>query len=223
MCAFGFASSFAWYVPRENRYNLVLEDLFGITQETLLEGSVVADFHESRMLNGTSQSLRLVRARAKRVVFENDGSGRPMAVGVADEDGCFYEARSKVILSGGVFGTFEVLLASGIGPDAMLQQLGVDPVAVNEDVGKDIGDESELTIGYYAPNAAEVRPDYIQTILGTFNGSHIAHGTNPPRPNPGTFWNLLLSPPLLIIVIIIIIVDFFSHPLSRREHGMDFS
>ncbi|KAF8514943.1 aryl-alcohol oxidase-like protein [Hysterangium stoloniferum] len=57
-------------------------------------------------------------------------------------------ARHEVILSGGVVGSPHILLLSGIGPKAELQEKGIKPIVDIPDVGKNIFDHP-LVANYY--------------------------------------------------------------------------
>ncbi|CAK8535126.1 unnamed protein product [Lathyrus sativus] len=85
----------------------------------------------------------LVHATVQKIVFDTTGK-RPKAVGVIfnDENGKQHEAmlgngmRSEVILSSGVIGSPQMLLLSGIGPKAELENLNISVVLDNRFVGK---------------------------------------------------------------------------------------
>jgi choline dehydrogenase len=84
------------------------------------------------------EALKLVtNARVRRILFEGN-----RAVGVEyDRDGAREEARGEtVILCTGALGSPEVLLRSGVGPRAELEEVGVDVVADVPGVGKNLHD-----------------------------------------------------------------------------------
>ena len=57
----------------------------------------------------------------------------------------------KVVLAAGIFGTFSLLVDSGIGPAKALQARGVRaPLLVNEAVGSGIGDEVYVAVIFIA-------------------------------------------------------------------------
>jgi choline dehydrogenase-like flavoprotein len=64
------------------------------------------------------------------------------AVGViVVRDGVSEELRGqRISLAAGAIGTPPILIRSGIGPADQLQQLGIDPVAVLEGVGRNLSD-----------------------------------------------------------------------------------
>jgi choline dehydrogenase-like flavoprotein len=58
------------------------------------------------------------------------------------------KARAAVILSGGAFGTPQILQLSGIGPAAHLQSLGIPVVVDREAVGSNLQDHIDYVAGY---------------------------------------------------------------------------
>lgn len=74
---------------------------------------------------------------ARRVLFENKN-----AVGVEIEHNGTIEnvMADKVVLAGGAFHTPHLMMLSGIGPEAVLKEHGIDPVVVNEAVGQNLQD-----------------------------------------------------------------------------------
>ncbi|HEY3158408.1 MAG TPA: GMC family oxidoreductase [Vicinamibacterales bacterium] len=55
-------------------------------------------------------------------------------------------ARREVILAGGAFNTPQLLMLSGIGPEAELRRHGIEPVQVLERVGKNLQDRYEVAV-----------------------------------------------------------------------------
>lgn len=58
----------------------------------------------------------------------------------------FAKATREVILSGGAFNTPQLLMLSGIGPQAQLDRWGIRPVKVLEGVGKNLQDRYEVGV-----------------------------------------------------------------------------
>ena len=86
------------------------------------------------------QNLVIVTgAQVSRVVIEG---GRAVAVEARRDDGSpvRHEARREVILSGGAYGSPQILQLSGIGDPALLQPAGITPVHVLRGVGRNLHD-----------------------------------------------------------------------------------
>ena len=58
------------------------------------------------------------------------------------------KARREVILSSGAFGSPQLLMLSGIGPEAELRAHGIDPVHVSEEVGQNLQDHLDYILSY---------------------------------------------------------------------------
>ena len=65
-------------------------------------------------------------------------------------------ARREVILSAGAFGSPQLLLLSGIGPEEELRTHGIAPVHVLPGVGRNLQDHLDYTISYHS-----LRPDVV--------------------------------------------------------------
>lgn len=74
---------------------------------------------------------------ARRVLFEGT-----TAVGVeVEKDGEIEDIKAdRVVLAGGAFHTPHLMMLSGIGPQEVLEQHGIEPVVVNEAVGQNLQD-----------------------------------------------------------------------------------
>ncbi|MGV7750423.1 GMC family oxidoreductase N-terminal domain-containing protein, partial [Mycobacterium kansasii] len=87
---------------------------------------------------GARPNLRVhVNAHVKRVVIEN---GRATGVEVLDGNSVTtIRAHREVIVSGGVIGTPQILMLSGVGPGAHLREKGID-VHADLPVGQNLHD-----------------------------------------------------------------------------------
>ncbi|KAK1360274.1 putative glucose-methanol-choline oxidoreductase, FAD/NAD(P)-binding domain-containing protein [Heracleum sosnowskyi] len=120
----------------------------------------------------------LIHARAQKIVFDQS-SGKPRAVGVIfkDEKGEQHEAvlsnkkKSEVILSSGAIGSPQLLLLSGIGPKAELEQMNISVVLNNQFVGKGMADNTQNNI--IVPFNRPVEQSLIQTVGITREGVYI--------------------------------------------------
>ncbi|KAL1496078.1 hypothetical protein AB1Y20_014705 [Prymnesium parvum] len=111
--------------------------------------------------------VRVVRASVRRVLFED---GR--AVGVEDWGGAVWFARRGVVLAGGVFGSFELLVESGIGPAKALEARGVAPRVTNEAVGRGVGGEMPLVVKHI--NVARRREEKVEPSLAAHSSKYKA-------------------------------------------------
>lgn len=93
------------------------------------------------------------KAHIARVLFE----GR-RAVGIAYWQGGqlrTVRARREVIMSAGAFGTPQILIASGLGPGAHLQELGITPVLDSPGVGQNLQDHISALLIYRSRTNAD--------------------------------------------------------------------
>ncbi|XP_058750325.1 protein HOTHEAD-like [Vicia villosa] len=131
------------------------------------------------LASGNPEKLTvLVHATVQKIVFDTTGK-RPKAVGVIfnDENGKQHEAmlgnnmQSEVILSSGAIGSPQMLLLSGIGPKADLQNLNISVVLNNRFVGKGMIDNPMNAL--YVPSHRPVHQSLIQTVGITKKGIYI--------------------------------------------------
>ena len=87
-------------------------------------------------------SLLQLETRVSAVILERGEQTR--AVGIRTAAGKEYRASKGVVLAAGVFGTYDLLVDSGIGPAEALRARGREPVLVNEAVGQEVGDEVQV-------------------------------------------------------------------------------
>ncbi|XP_061372480.1 protein HOTHEAD-like isoform X1 [Gastrolobium bilobum] len=120
----------------------------------------------------------LIYATVQKIVFDTRGK-RPKAVGVIfqDENGKQHEAilgndrHCEVIVSSGAIGTPQLLMLSGIGPKAELQNLNISVVLDNPFVGKGMVDNPMNTV--FVPSNRTVNHTLIQTVGITKLGVYI--------------------------------------------------
>ncbi|KAF8400998.1 hypothetical protein HHK36_014301 [Tetracentron sinense] len=131
------------------------------------------------LASGNPEKLTvLIHATVKKVVFDTTGK-QPTAVGVIfkDEKGNRHQAflakreQSEVILSSGAIGSPQLLLLSGIGPEADLKKMNIPVVHDNEFVGKGMSDNPMNTI--FIPTKRPVEQSLIQTVGITKMGVYI--------------------------------------------------
>lgn len=91
----------------------------------------------------------LTRSRAEKVLIEDR-----RAVGALVRRGrrqIRLEARREVVLSAGAFGSPQLLLLSGIGPEAQLSAQGIAPVLYLPGVGANLHDHLDYTLSFTSP------------------------------------------------------------------------
>ncbi|MGC6484827.1 MAG: choline dehydrogenase [Candidatus Puniceispirillales bacterium] len=124
-------------------YNGHRQEGFGAADMTVWKGRrwSAANAYLRPALRRGNVSL-VTRARVDRILFE----GR-RAVGVRYEHrGQVVEARAnrEVICAAGAINSPQILQRSGIGPEGLLRQHGITPVAVREGVGENLQDHLEV-------------------------------------------------------------------------------
>jgi choline dehydrogenase len=99
----------------------------------------------------------LFNAVAIQIGFDNDGSAKTVKY---IQDGKVLEARARkaVVLAGGI-NSSKLLQLSGIGPEGALQNAGIRPIFINENVGKHLQNHPLMFISLLAdPNQNGVPP-----------------------------------------------------------------
>ncbi|KAF5180494.1 Hothead-like protein [Thalictrum thalictroides] len=120
----------------------------------------------------------LIHASVQKIVFDRR-FGQPKAIGVVfkDENGIKHEAflskdkLSEVILSSGAIGSPQLMLLSGIGPEADLKKLNIPVVLDNMHVGKGMSDNPMNAI--FVPTKTPINQSLIATVGITQMGVYI--------------------------------------------------
>ena len=127
-----------------------------LLQTTTLDGKRTSTFHA--FLEGkpeTRPNLMIVaEAQVTRIVIEGEpGALRATGVEYADSAGERHviRANSEVILSGGAFGSPQILMLSGIGSADHLAAVGVDCLVDAPDVGQNLQDHLQIGLTFEAP------------------------------------------------------------------------
>ncbi|WP_067569395.1 GMC family oxidoreductase [Nocardia acidivorans] len=117
----------------------------------------------------------LTHVHVTRIVIEN---GRATGVELAEKNGSrrIVRAAKEVIVSGGVIGSPQLLMLSGIGPAAHLRELGIDVVA-DLPVGQNLHDHLFVPMTYISKKA-------IHRGIPT----HFASGIMRELARPGSSW-----------------------------------
>ena len=120
-----------------------------------------------------------------RLLFEETPTG-PRVIGVVAQPRyggeVVYRAGKKVILAAGIFGTFSLLVDSGIGPPDALNTRGVttaDRVIENCHIGKEVGDEVFVTCLFVAAKDQGGPPPHgrVAPLVGARSGDGSLHRT----------------------------------------------
>jgi choline dehydrogenase-like flavoprotein len=132
-------------LPRNNDFNGPRQEGFGLYQVTQKAGerwSAARAYVEP-----AGPNLHVITgALTEKIITEN---GR--AAGVAIRQGKkrrVIKARGAVVLSAGAFGSPQILMLSGIGPAAHLQDQGIEVVQDKAAVGNDLQDHIDYVISY---------------------------------------------------------------------------
>lgn len=134
-------------IPRNDDFNGARQEGIGLFQVTQKGGErwsaarAYLDPHRDRanlhvMTGVTAERVLVEEGRANRVVYRQDGEQREI------------RARRAVVLAGGVFGTPQLLMLSGIGPAAHLRDFGLPVVADRPMVGANLQDHLDYVVSY---------------------------------------------------------------------------
>ncbi|KAI0182376.1 glucose-methanol-choline oxidoreductase [Xylaria flabelliformis] len=118
--------------------------MFTINADTMVRESSETSFLR-RGLNYPELSVYSL-TQAKRIIFD----GKIARGVVVDTQGLEYtlSARKEVILTAGVFGSPQLLMVSGVGPEQILKPLGIPVVANSPGVGQGMQDHIYFGISY---------------------------------------------------------------------------
>ncbi|SCU86994.1 Alcohol dehydrogenase (acceptor) [Cupriavidus necator] len=143
--------------PYNDDFNGAVQEGFGYFQRTQRDGerwnTARAFLHggDAGTLNGNRKNLDVLPgSQVLRILFE----GR-RAVGVlVERDGVQRRltARREIILSGGAFGSPQILMTSGIGPAAHLRELGIPVVHDAPGVGQNLQEHPNVKLHYRHPS-----------------------------------------------------------------------
>ena len=139
-------------VPRNQDFNGATQDGVGYYQATVGDGrrwsAAVAYL---RPAQGRKNLVVTPNAHATRVLIEN---GRAVGVEYRTPAGlATARARGEVIVSGGVYGSPQLLLLSGLGPGAHLKDMGIDVVRDQPAVGANLHDHFNSYVAWRSNKA----------------------------------------------------------------------
>jgi choline dehydrogenase len=136
-------------IPRNRDFNGATQDGVGYYQATVGDGrrwsAAVAYLKPAR---NRANLVIVPQAHATRILIEN---GRAVGVEYRTPKGLeTARAKGEVIVSGGVYGSPQLLLLSGIGPGAHLQEMGVEVVRDLPSVGANLHDHFNSYVAWRA-------------------------------------------------------------------------
>ena len=139
-------------VPRNPDFNGATQEGVGYYQATIGQGrrwsTAVAYLKPAR---GRKNLVVTPNAHATRVLVEN---GRAVGVQYRTQRGLeTARARGEVIVSGGVYGSPQLLLLSGIGPGAHLREMGLDVIHDLPTVGANLHDHFNTYVAWRSSKA----------------------------------------------------------------------
>ncbi|MGW4247746.1 GMC family oxidoreductase, partial [Nocardia sp. NPDC004722] len=132
-------------------YNGASQEGISIFQQSVKDGVRYSSSRGFITNMPNSHLTVLTHVQATRVVIEN---GRAIGVEIAEKNGQrrIVRAAKEVIVSGGVIGSPQLLMLSGIGPAAHLRELGIDVVA-DLPVGQNLHDHLFVPMTFVSKKA----------------------------------------------------------------------
>ena len=137
--------------------------LYQVTQEGGERWSAARAYVEPAKAAGRLHVM--IDAQAMRIGFENGRATRVHLRGKRGE--ATVRARRAIVLAGGVFGTAQMLMLSGIGPADHLKANGVDVLIDRPAVGSNLHDHIDYVSGYEVPG----RYFLGQTLVGNLTSA----------------------------------------------------
>ena len=121
-------------------------------------------------------------ALANRITFDRPASANPRANGVTCTHGgktFEYQASREVILSGGAINSPQLLMLSGIGPQAELRRLGIAVVADTAGVGTNLQDHLDVcTLQHETQRTSYDRANELKLAFDYFLRGHRGPGSS---------------------------------------------
>ncbi|GAB2526923.1 GMC family oxidoreductase [Nocardia heshunensis] len=132
-------------------YNGASQEGLSIFQQSVKDGVRYSSSRGFITNMPNSHLTVLTHVQATRVVIEN---GRAIGVEIAEKNGQrrIVRAAKEVIVSGGVIGSPQLLMLSGIGPAAHLREMGIDVVA-DLPVGQNLHDHLFVPMTFVSKKA----------------------------------------------------------------------
>ncbi|RUV90864.1 choline dehydrogenase, partial [Mesorhizobium sp. M1A.F.Ca.IN.022.07.1.1] len=147
-------------------YNGSKQEGFGPMEQTIWRGRRWSAANAYLKPALKRKNVSLLKGFARRVVIENQ-----RAVGVeieAHKQIQVVKARREVIVAASSINSPKILMLSGIGPGAHLQEIGIEVIADRQGVGRNLQDHLELYIQQEA-----TRPITLNSVLNPFSKAMI--------------------------------------------------
>ena len=177
-------------IPRNPDFNGATQEGVGYYQATVGKG---------RRWSASTAYLRPARGRRNLVVTPNAHATRILvencrAVGVEYRTPRGLEtarARAEVIVSGGVYGSPQLLLLSGIGPGAHLKEMGVDVIHDLPTVGANLHDHFNSYVAWRSTKSGTFNELYRSPLRQLAAGVRYVLGRDGPLTAIGTIAGIL--------------------------------
>ncbi len=103
----------------------------------------------------------------RRILFDDDSTGSPRAVGVEAESGgeTFIVEADKIVLSAGALKSPHILMLSGVGPREQLQEFGIPVVHEAPGVGQNLWNHAITTISFKVKDGVTLAADNLGTRI----------------------------------------------------------
>jgi choline dehydrogenase len=176
--------------PRNRDFNGATQDGAGYYQATVSKGrrwsSSVAYLKPAR---GRKNLVVTPQAHATRILIEN---GRAVGVEYRTPQGLMTaRARGEVVVSGGVYGSPQLLLLSGVGPGAHLREMGIDVVRDLAPVGANLHDHFNSYVAWRSTKAGTFNDLFRSPWRKFLAGMTYMTGRNGPLTTIGTIAGIL--------------------------------
>jgi len=178
-------------IPRNADFNGSSQDGVGYYQTTVGNGrrwsTAVAYLRPAR---GRTNLVVMPNAHATRILIEN---GRAVGVEYRTPKGLeIARAKGEVIVSGGVYGSPQLLLLSGVGPGAHLKEMGVTVVRDLPAVGANLHDHFNSYVAWRAAKTGTLNDLALSPVRKIAAGIQYAIGRNGPLSGISTLAGILV-------------------------------
>ncbi len=150
-------------IPRNEDFNGATQEGVGMTEVTQKDGERCSTAHAfldsardrknlTVITEALTENVNTVSGRAESVTYRQGKTQHTI------------KARKEIILSGGAFGSPQILLLSGIGPKAKLDPHGIEQVHDLPGVGETLQDHPDYVLSY----RSNLKDNVGFSVMGTF-------------------------------------------------------